>query len=120
MDKLVIAGRTNWEGGFYIKFKAVEKSMKVIKKIVEKMDDEFFVDNQAIPKTLSKYDKWKDQWIPISTKKFGAEIVCGDKMIHIIFYKFPSYESVNKILDKYCIWAEPRYKKGFGPEGKLK
>jgi len=32
-----MAGRTSWEGGFYIKFKAEEKSMRIIKKIVEEM-----------------------------------------------------------------------------------
>ena len=60
MEKLIIAGRTNWEKGFYIKFKAEEKSMKIIKKIVEDLGSEYFVDNQIIPKIFSEYEKWKD------------------------------------------------------------
>lgn len=115
MDKLIIAGRTNWENKFYIKFKATDTSMKVIKKFVKEIGDEFFVDDQTSPKSLSKYEKWKDQWIPIVTKDLGIDIICGDKMIHMIFYKFPNFEFVNNILDKYCDWAQIKYKKGFGP-----
>lgn len=115
MDKIIIAGRTNWENKIYIKFKAKEKAMKVIKKIVEEIGDEFFVDNQTIPRSLSNYEKWKDQWIPVVTKDFEIDIICGDKFIHMIFYKFPSFESVNNILDKYCDWAKIKYKKRFSP-----
>ena len=115
MDKITIAGRTNWENKFYIKFKATNKSMKVIKKFVEEIGDDFFIDNLTIPKSLSNYEKWKDRWIPIVTKDIGIDIICGDKFIHMIFYKFPNFKFVNKILDKYCNWAQPKYKKGFNP-----
>lgn len=115
MIKLTIEGRTNWENKFYIKFKAEDKSMMVVKKIIEEIGDDYFIDNQAIPKTFSKYEKWKDKWIPIVTKEIGIDIICGDKMIHMIFFKFPNFEFVNNILDKYCNWVQPEYKKGFGP-----
>jgi len=69
MERLIISGRTNWKKGFYIKFKAEEKSMRIIKKIIEEMGSDYFVDNQAIPKTFSKYEKWKDQWIPVYSSK---------------------------------------------------
>ena len=105
-DKLIILGRTNWEKKFYIKFKADDNSMRIIKKIGQDFGDEFFIDNQGIPKSLSNYNKWKDEWIPIVTKNVGIDIICGDKMIHMIFYKFPSFEYANKILDKYCKWTE--------------
>jgi len=118
MERLIIAGRTNWKKGFYIKFKAKEKSMKVIKKIVGEMGSDYFVDNQAIPKTFSKYERWKDQWIPVYSskhKELDIDIICGDKIIHMIIHKYPSLEFINKILDKYCDWVQPKYKKGFGP-----
>ncbi len=82
------------------------------------MGSEYFVDNQVIPKTLSKYEKWKDQWIPIYStkhKNLDMNIICGDKIIHMIAHKCPNFEFVNKILDKYCDWAQIKYKKGFGP-----
>lgn len=117
MNKLTIAGRANWENGFYVKFKAEEKSMKIIKKIVEDFGSEYFVDNQVIPRTFSNYAKWKDQWIPVYTqnKDLDIDIICGDKIIHMIVHKCPSFEFVNDILDKYCDWAQIKYKKGFGP-----
>ncbi len=115
MEKLTIAGRTNWEKRIYIKFKATDSSINVIKKFVEEIGDEFFLDNQTIVKSLSNYEKWKDQWIPVVTNDFGIDIICGNKIIHMIFYKFPSFEFVNNILDKYCNWSQPKYKQGFGP-----
>jgi len=42
MAKLIIFGRTAVR---YIKFKAKPKSMKVIKKIIEELGSEYFVDN---------------------------------------------------------------------------
>jgi|TARA_Y100000034_G_scaffold80291_1_gene96342 hypothetical protein len=115
MEKLIVAGRTNWENKFYVKIRAEEKSIKIIKKIVEEMGDEYFIDNHTIPKSLSNYGKWKDQWIPVVTKDIEMDIICGDKIIHMIFYKFPSFEFINKILDKFFEWEQPEYKKGFGP-----
>ncbi len=115
MDKIIIAGRKNWENKLYIKFKAAGKSMGVVKKFVEEIGDEFFVDNQTIPKSLSSYVGWKDQWIPVVTKDFEIDIICGDEFIHMIFYRFPSFESLNNILNKYCDWAQIKYKKGFAP-----
>lgn len=115
MEKLIIAGRTNWENKVYVKIEAQKDSMKVIKKILNEMGDEFFVDNQTIPKSLSNYEKWKDQWISVVTKEFEIDIICGDKFIHIIIYKFPNFDAINKIFDKYCDWAQIKYKKGFGP-----
>lgn len=115
MEKLTIAGRTNWKHGFYVKFKAEEKSMKVIKKIVETLGSEYFTDNQVIPRTFSDYTKWKDQWIPVITKNFRIDIICGDKIIHMVINECPKFELVNDVLDKYCVWAQPKYKKGFGP-----
>jgi hypothetical protein len=120
INKLIIAGRTNWEKGFYIKFEAEEKSMKIIKKIVEGFKSEYFIDNQTIPKTFSKYEKWKDQWIPINEKEIDINIICGDKFIHLIVHKCPDYESVNLIIDKYSVFAQPEYKKGFSPPCSLK
>ena len=117
MEKLIIEGRTNWKKGFYIKFEAQEKSMKIIKKIVKELGSEYFEDNQTIPKTFSKYKKWKDKWIPVyssKNKNLDIDIVCGDKIIHFIVHKCPSYDFINKILDKYCEWAQIKYKKGFG------
>ncbi|MBI4146807.1 hypothetical protein HY489_05720 [Candidatus Woesearchaeota archaeon] len=118
MDKLTIVGRTNWEGGFYVKLKSEEKVMKIIKKIVEDLDSDYFVDNQVIPKAFSNYSKWKDQWIPIVQKNLRIDIICGDKMIHLIVHRYPSIEFVNTILDKYCNWAQVRYKKGLGQASK--
>ena len=43
--------------------------MKIIKKIIEELGSDYFVDNQTIPKTFSKYEKWKDKWIPIHSSK---------------------------------------------------
>ena len=117
MEKLTITGRTNWGGGFYVKFKAEEKSMKIIKKLVEEFGSEYFVDNQVIPRTFSNYAKWKDQWIPIHTqnKDLDINIICGDKIIHMTVHKCPSFEFINNVLDKSCDWAQPKYKKGFSP-----
>lgn len=103
----MVAGRTNWENKFYIKLKATNNSMKVIKKFVGEIGDDFFTDNQTLPKSFSEYKKWKDQWIPVVTNEIGIDIICGDKIIHMIFYKFPSFEFVNNLLDKYCDWAHP-------------
>ena len=113
MNKLTIAGRTNWKSGFYVKFKAREKSMSIIKKIVEELGSEYFVDNQIIPKTFNKYERWKDQWIPVYTQKkdIHIDIICGDNIIHMIVHKCSRFEFVNKILDKYCDWAKVKYKK---------
>ncbi len=120
MEKLIIAGRNNWDNGFYIKFKAQENSMRAIKKIAEEIEgqDNFFIDNQIIPRTL-KFEKWKDQWIPVSSPKFKdleIDIICGDKFIHMFVRKIKDFEIINKILDKYCEWAQPKYKKGFDPK----
>lgn len=115
MHKLKIAGRTNWENRFYIKIHAEEKSIKIIKKIVDEIGDHYFLDNQTIPKSLSKYEKWKDRWIPVITKDIGVDIICGDRLIHMLFYKFPNFKFVNNILDKYCEWSQPKYRKGLNP-----
>lgn len=118
MEKLTIVGRANWKNGFYIKFKAEEKSMKIIKKIIEDMGSEYLADNQTIPKTFSKYEKWKDKWIPVYNPKhkdLDVDIVCGDKIIHMIVHKYPSIKFINNILNKYCNWAQIKYKKGFSP-----
>jgi hypothetical protein len=104
--KLITAGRTNWKNGFYIKFKAKEKSMKLIKKIVEELGSDYFVDNQVIPKTFSNYNKWKDQWIPVYGKRLDIDIICGDKIIHMIVNKYPNLKLINEIFNKYCKWAE--------------
>jgi len=115
MEKLTIAGRTNQKKKIYIKFKAENKSMKIINKILQDFDSDYFIDNHVIPRTLSDYSKWKDEWIPVYNKNLEIDIICGDKIIHMIIYKCPSFEFVNKILDKYCDWVQPKYKKGFGP-----
>lgn len=39
-EKLIILGRTNWKGNFYIKFRAEEKSMIIVKKIIEEIDSD--------------------------------------------------------------------------------
>ena len=114
MEKLTVAGRTNWKAGFYIKFKAEEKSMKIIKKIVEGLGSDYFADNQAIPRTFSKYEKWKDMWIPVyseNIKNSDINIICGDKIIHMVVSNLPDPDFVNKILNKYCDWAPVSYKK---------
>ncbi len=115
MDKLIVAGRTNWKGGFYTKFKAEQKSMKIIKKLFEELGCEYFVDNQVIPKTFSNYDKWKDQWIPLNTKDISGDIVCGDKIIHLFISKYKELNEINSTINKYSEWAQPKYKKGFEP-----
>jgi len=115
-EKLIIEGRTNWKDGFYVKFESEERSMKIIKKIVEELGSEYFVDNKVIPRTFSKYEKWKDKRIPIyssKNKNLDIDIICGDKIIHMIIHKRPSFEFVDKILDEYCDWAQIKYKKGF-------
>ena len=111
MDKLIICGRTNWEDKFYIKVKAAENSMEVLKKFIGEIGDDFFIDNQSIQNALSKYNDWKDNWIPVVTKDIGIDIICGDKYIHMIFYKFPDFQFIDKILLKYFDWAQPKYKK---------
>lgn len=116
MKKLTIAGRTNWEGGAYIKFKAEEKAMIIIKKIVGELGSDYFIDNHIIPKTFSDYSKWKDQWIPVynyQDKDLDINIICGDKIIHMLVHKCPSFEALSKLLEKYCEWAKIKYKKGF-------
>jgi len=116
-EKLIIAGRTNWARRFYIKFKASEKSMLTIKKISQDLGSDYFVDNQVIPGTFGKYEKWKDTWIPIFDRKgkIEVDVICGEEYIHMIIQKAPSFEFINKILDKYCIWAEPeKIKKSIG------
>ena len=117
MEKLIIASRNNWKDGFYIKFNAGEKSMSIIKKIVQELGSDYFIDNQVIPRSM-KFERWKDQWIPVFSPKFkdlDIDIICGDRFIHMFVRKIKDFEIVNKILDKYCEWAQPRYKKGFGP-----
>src|SRR3989344_4084641 len=99
-EKLIIEGRTNWKKGFYIKFEAQEKSMKIIKKIVEELGSDYFVDNHVTPRTFGKYKKWKDKWIPVyssKNKNLDIDIICGDKIIQMIVHKRPSFEFVNKI-----------------------
>lgn len=107
MKKLIIAGRTNFgEKGFYIKFKAEKDSMKVIKKIIEDLGSEYFYDIDVNPRNFSNYEKWKDEWIPINdSKKVSADIICGDKMIHIFVHNCPNFKFINTIFDKYCKWA---------------
>lgn len=112
MEKLIIALRNNWKDGFYIKFKANEKAIRIIKKISEDLGSDYFVDNQIIPKILN-YDKWRDQWIPIFINETRIDIVIGNRFVHMIVTKCRDFEIINKILDKYCEWAQPRYKKGF-------
>ena len=108
--KLIIAQRTNWEDRFYIKFKVSEKAMKIIKKIVEELGSNYFVDNHVLPKNFSKYDKWKDQWIPLFDVNPNIDIICGDKFIHMIIFAKPDNKKINLILDKYCKWEEPNKK----------
>lgn len=112
MNVLTILGRSNWTGGFYLKFKAEEKSIKIIKKLAEKLGSEYFVDNQTIPRTFSKYEKWKDKWIPISGKGFSVDIICGDKVIHVLVNSKTKLDFVTKVLNEYSKWAEIKYKKG--------
>lgn len=58
MEKLIIAGRTNWENKFYIKVKADKNVMKVINKLIFDFDNDFILDNEAcVPRSLSNYDK---------------------------------------------------------------
>jgi len=33
----------------------------------------------------------------------------------MVAHKYPNLEFINKILDKHCDWAQPKYKKGYGP-----
>lgn len=106
MKKLKIIQRTNWENKFYLKIFANLDSMKTIKLISKEFGDDYFSDNQGIPKKLSDYEKWKDLWIPIIGKKVSCDIICGDRAIHLIFYKFPSFDFVNKVLDKYFEWEK--------------
>ena len=113
-EKLIIEGRTNWKDGFYIKFEAEEKSMKIIKKIAEELGSGYFADNQVIPITFSKYEKWAPIYNSKS-KNLDIDIICDDKIIHMIVHKCPSFEFVNKILNKHCDWAQIKYKRGFGP-----
>ncbi len=116
MDRLKIIGRTNWGSGFYIKFKAEKKSMETIKKIVEELGSDYFIDNDVIPK-FSKYEKWKDRWMPIHNEKIknlDIDIICGDKIIHMIIHKYQKLDLINNILSKHCKWAQVKYKKGFG------
>ena len=108
MEKLIIMGRTNWESGFYIKFKSEKASMKIIKKIIKDLGSDYFVDNHVIPKTLSNYEKWKDQWIPVCIKKnLDIDIVCGNRIIHMIVHNCSDFEIINETIDKYCDWIEP-------------
>ena len=112
----MIARRANWKKGFYIKFKAEKKSMLIIKKIVEELGSEFFVDMVGMPRRpYNNYDKWKDFWLPFQNKKFDMDIICGDRYIHMLVNRCSSYKSINKVLDKYSEFARIRYKKGFSP-----
>lgn len=107
MKKLTILRRTNWEKKFYIALRADTNIMNVIKEMAKEMgDDDYFIDNQANPNSLLNYEKWKDNWIPLVTNNLGVDIVCGDKIVHLIFYRFPSFKHVNNILDKYCSWEQ--------------
>lgn len=119
MALLTILGRTNWEGGFYLKFKAEENSLLILKKIAEELGSEYFVDDQLLPKTF-KYIEWKDKWIPISGKGFSIDIICGDKIIHLLVSSKNKLNFLTEILNKYSKWSAVKYKKGFGPEAKLR
>jgi len=103
MKKLIIKTRTNWEKKFYLKVKATDDSIKIIKKIFKDFGDDYFIDMQGQIKGLT-YEKWKDQWIPLITKKVSADIICGCKFIHFIFYNLKNFDYVNKIIDKYMEW----------------
>src|SRR5690606_30098171 len=101
MEKLIIAGRINWETKFYMKVKATESALKILREIAIELGGDFFRNNQPIPRSLSPYRRWKDKWIPVSTKKIELEIICGDEYIHLIFSRFPNFGFINKVLNKY-------------------
>ena len=43
--------------------------------------------------------------------KYDIIIICGKNYVHLLFNKVPSFNAVNKIIDKYCEWAKIKYKK---------
>lgn len=108
MEKLKIVGRTNWSKGFYIKFKATTNSMEIIKKMVEEADSEYFYQDYEEIKNPFKYNRWKDRWIQICEKKLKVDIICGDKVIHLISNNCKNYKFINGLLNKYCVWIEPK------------
>lgn len=104
MEKLIIAERVNWKMGFYIKFKAEEKSMLIIKRIVEELGSDFFSDMHGLPRRkYGNYEKWKDFGIFIQTKKekIKVNIICGNKYIHMLVDNCLNYHPINSVLEKY-------------------
>jgi hypothetical protein len=99
--KLKILGRTNLENKVYLKIRAEKSCMKIISELALEFDKSFFFDDMISTGPLVPYKKWKDVWANPSSKNFGADIICGDKVVHLIIWKFPNFEKLNKILDKY-------------------
>ncbi len=101
MKKLTIQKRSNLEDNkVYLKIKTEKTSMDIILDIAKKFDKNFSIDEIAWH-SVDDYSKWKDEILFIKSKDYGADIICGAKSIHLIIWKFPSYKSLNKILDKY-------------------
>jgi len=107
MNKILIAGRT---GHQYVKFKVEKASMRIVKKMLEDFGSDYLEDNQVMPRTYSNYEKWKDRWIPIRTKKVKADIICGDKYIHLLLFPSTDIEFFNAVVDKYSEWIKPKKK----------
>ncbi|MEA3329965.1 MAG: hypothetical protein U9Q06_04450 [Nanoarchaeota archaeon] len=107
MEKLIISRRINWKNKVYLTVKFRKNSLELISKIVEDFGGDYFDDMYGMEK-LSDYKKWKDELISVVTKKVELDVICGDKFIHLIFWKFPNYDFLNKVLDKYCKFAKPK------------
>ena len=111
MEKLIITGVTNWKDRFYVKFKADDKSMAIIRKMMEELGSESFIEDIPGEVPGYYYDSWKDKLIPIFDTKIKSlliDIVCDDKFIHMFVNKKPGFKPLNALFDKYCEWAKPK------------
>lgn len=108
MEKLIIAGRRNWDKEVYVRFKVGPGILKKVEEMLGEIDpnitDFGYITTEDIP---PKYSLWKDELFIVSNKKEKIEIkiIFGEKIIHMLV-KCPNYKYINKILHKYAKFAD--------------
>ena len=109
-EKLVIAGVTNSaESKFYVRLKA-PKSIRQVKKFLEALGSDYFVDNDEVLPNSADYAKWVDVHVPLRAARIQGEVVCGLRIVHILIEKTDRgwfFET----LEKYGEWVKLPQKK---------